>query len=104
MLPVTTDLLLWPDIGEALSWGGGASGRLGHGHGSGIFGFQKSNRFFYVVKNATMLRTWVFCFLFSEVWIGILFFSPTQLSLSDGFLVCSTRENVSFGIIDIDNV
>ncbi|XP_051115282.1 ultraviolet-B receptor UVR8 isoform X4 [Andrographis paniculata] len=31
------------DKGEALSWGGGESGRLGHGHGSSIFGFQTSS-------------------------------------------------------------
>ncbi|XP_027073361.2 ultraviolet-B receptor UVR8 isoform X1 [Coffea arabica] len=31
------------DKGEALSWGGGASGKLGHGHGSSILGFRKSN-------------------------------------------------------------
>ncbi|KAL8034640.1 hypothetical protein ABFX02_12G041800 [Erythranthe guttata] len=31
------------DKGEALSWGGGESGRLGHGHGSSILGFQKSS-------------------------------------------------------------
>ncbi|KAK6152964.1 hypothetical protein DH2020_012603 [Rehmannia glutinosa] len=30
--------------GEALSWGGGESGRLGHGHESSILGFQKSSR------------------------------------------------------------
>ncbi|XP_011097039.1 ultraviolet-B receptor UVR8 isoform X2 [Sesamum indicum] len=30
------------DNGEALSWGGGESGRLGHGHESSILGFQKS--------------------------------------------------------------
>ncbi|KAI3472760.1 hypothetical protein Pfo_031077 [Paulownia fortunei] len=29
--------------GEALSWGGGESGRLGHGHESSILGFQKSS-------------------------------------------------------------
>ncbi|XP_057791578.1 ultraviolet-B receptor UVR8 isoform X2 [Salvia miltiorrhiza] len=32
------------DNGEALSWGGGESGRLGHGHESSILGFQKSSR------------------------------------------------------------
>ncbi|KAF3439300.1 hypothetical protein FNV43_RR17576 [Rhamnella rubrinervis] len=31
------------DGGEALSWGEGGSGRLGHGHESSIFGFFKSN-------------------------------------------------------------
>ncbi|KAL3528231.1 hypothetical protein ACH5RR_012887 [Cinchona calisaya] len=31
------------DKGEALSWGEGASGRLGHGHGPGVFGFLRSN-------------------------------------------------------------
>lgn len=31
------------DKGEALSWGGGASGKLGHGHGSSILGFRQSN-------------------------------------------------------------
>jgi alpha-tubulin suppressor-like RCC1 family protein len=30
------------DKGEALSWGGGGSGRLGHGHDSSIFGFLRS--------------------------------------------------------------
>ncbi|KAL0462229.1 UNVERIFIED_CONTAM: Ultraviolet-B receptor UVR8 [Sesamum latifolium] len=30
--------------GETLSWGGGESGRLGHGHESSILGFQKSGR------------------------------------------------------------
>ncbi|KAL5554986.1 hypothetical protein UlMin_037222 [Ulmus minor] len=30
------------DGGEVLSWGGGAYGRLGHGHESSIFGFLKS--------------------------------------------------------------
>ncbi|KAK4353526.1 hypothetical protein RND71_025720 [Anisodus tanguticus] len=33
----------WPDKGETLSWGGGQSGRLGHGHQSGIFGLLKSD-------------------------------------------------------------
>ncbi|KAL3640480.1 hypothetical protein CASFOL_015448 [Castilleja foliolosa] len=32
------------DKGEALSWGGGESGRLGHGHESSILGFQRSSR------------------------------------------------------------
>ncbi|XP_069154755.1 ultraviolet-B receptor UVR8 isoform X8 [Solanum lycopersicum] len=31
------------DKGETLSWGGGQSGRLGHGHQSGIFGLIKSD-------------------------------------------------------------
>ncbi|XP_041007909.1 ultraviolet-B receptor UVR8 isoform X2 [Juglans microcarpa x Juglans regia] len=31
------------DGGEALSWGLGGSGRLGHGHESSVFGFFKSN-------------------------------------------------------------
>ncbi|XP_016554301.1 ultraviolet-B receptor UVR8 isoform X2 [Capsicum annuum] len=31
------------DKGETLSWGGGQSGRLGHGHQSGIFGLLKSD-------------------------------------------------------------
>ncbi|KAL8546772.1 hypothetical protein ACS0TY_006479 [Phlomoides rotata] len=31
------------DEGEALSWGGGESGRLGHGHESSILGFQMSS-------------------------------------------------------------
>ncbi|KAH6781868.1 Regulator of chromosome condensation family protein [Perilla frutescens var. frutescens] len=31
------------DNGEALSWGGGESGRLGHGHEASILGFKKSN-------------------------------------------------------------
>lgn len=31
------------DKGEALSWGGGGSGRLGHGHQSSIFGFLRSS-------------------------------------------------------------
>ncbi|KAL1814094.1 hypothetical protein ACET3Z_024159 [Daucus carota] len=31
------------DNGEALSWGGGGSGRLGHGHQSSIFGFLRSS-------------------------------------------------------------
>lgn len=35
--------------GEALSWGGGGSGRLGHGHQSSIFGFLKSSRFLLMV-------------------------------------------------------
>ena len=33
-----------PDSGEALSWGIGDSGRLGHNHDSGILGFFKSTR------------------------------------------------------------
>ncbi|XP_050203425.1 ultraviolet-B receptor UVR8 [Mercurialis annua] len=31
------------DSGEVLSWGGGGSGRLGHGNKSSIFGFRTSN-------------------------------------------------------------
>ncbi|PIN18662.1 putative protein, contains RCC1 domain [Handroanthus impetiginosus] len=31
------------DKGETLSWGGGESGRLGHGHESSFLGFQKSS-------------------------------------------------------------
>lgn len=34
------------DEGEALSWGGGGFGRLGHGHESSIFGFLRSTRFY----------------------------------------------------------
>jgi alpha-tubulin suppressor-like RCC1 family protein len=33
------------DGGEVLSWGGGGSGRLGHGHQSSLFGILRSNRF-----------------------------------------------------------
>lgn len=36
-----------PDGGESLSWGGG-SGRLGHGHESGILGIFKSTRWFFI--------------------------------------------------------
>ena len=32
------------DGGEVLSWGGGGSGRLGHGHESSFFGILKSKR------------------------------------------------------------
>ncbi|GER38094.1 regulator of chromosome condensation family protein, partial [Striga asiatica] len=35
--------------GEILSWGGGESGRLGHGHESNILGFHKSSRFFTIL-------------------------------------------------------
>lgn len=38
---------IFSDKGEALSWGGGGSGRLGHGHQSSTFGFLKSSRFFH---------------------------------------------------------
>ncbi|VFR00974.1 unnamed protein product [Cuscuta campestris] len=39
------------DNGEALSWGGGGSGQLGHGLHSGIFGVLKSNRSIVMVDN-----------------------------------------------------
>lgn len=49
-------LLVLPDNGEALSWGGGASGRLGHGHESGILGFVKSNRsVFFLLRELACL-------------------------------------------------
>lgn len=41
---ITMLSFFWPDKGETLSWGGGQSGRLGHGHQSGIFGLLKSDR------------------------------------------------------------
>lgn len=37
-----------PDGGEALSWGAVASGRLGHGLESSIFGFLTSNRLYFM--------------------------------------------------------
>lgn len=56
---------IFSDKGEALSWGGGGSGRLGHGHQSSIFGFLRSSRFYRCLSLVILLGISVFTFTFT---------------------------------------
>lgn len=40
--------------GETLSWGEGGSGRLGHGHESGILGFLRTTRLYFDLRVALL--------------------------------------------------
>lgn len=43
------------DGGQALSWGGGGSGRLGHGHQSSLLGFFRSSRLNLIIASSLVV-------------------------------------------------
>ncbi|XP_058089617.1 ultraviolet-B receptor UVR8 isoform X4 [Magnolia sinica] len=62
------------DEGDALSWGAGGSGRLGHGHQSGILGFLRSSRLQRLlwgccIQHASANKD-LFLHLVKEQWVG----------------------------------
>lgn len=87
---ITILSFFWPDKGETLSWGGGQSGRLGHGHQSGIFGLIKSDRLSRWLMILCILHELMFSFDYYEL-LTTLF-----LLLFDGLLLSKTNHKLSY--------